>query len=58
MFDSMSHSRHVILITEAPDIDVHSSAGLVCLGVVDQKNLELVRETDDAVGSVVQRGSL
>jgi hypothetical protein len=58
MFNSMSHSRHVILVTEAPDIDVHRSAGLVRLGVMDQKNLELVRETDDPVRPVIQRGSL
>ena len=36
MFDGMSHSRHVVFITEASDIDIHGSTGLVCLGVMDQ----------------------
>lgn len=58
MLDGMGHARHGILITEAPDIDIHGRTGLVCLGVMDYQNLELVREADDAVGAVVQGGLL
>jgi len=58
MFDGVGHAWHVILIAEAPDVDIHSSTGLVCLGVVHYQGLELVREPDDPVGPVVKRGGL
>lgn len=58
MFNRMSHSWHVVLVAEAPDIDVHRSASLVRLGVMDQQDLELIRETNDPVRPVIQRRSL
>lgn len=58
MFDGVGHPWHVVLIAEAPNIDIHGSAGLVRLWVVDYQSLELVRKPDDPVGPIIQRGSL
>ncbi len=53
MFDGMCHPRHLILVAEAPNIDIHGGAGLVCLRVVNYQGLELIREADHPVGPVV-----
>ena len=53
MFDGMCHPRHLILVAEAPNIDIHGGAGLVCLGVMDYQGLELIREADHPVRPVV-----
>jgi hypothetical protein len=58
MLYRVSHSRHAVLIAKASDIDIHGSAGLVRLWVVDQEGLELVGQADDPIGPVVERGSL
>lgn len=58
MLNGMSHSGHVVFIAEASDIDIHSSTGLVGFGVVDYQGLKLVREADDPIGPVIQRGGL
>jgi hypothetical protein len=56
MLDSMSHARHILLITESSDIDVHRGARFVRLWVMYQQYLELVRQADNPVCTVVQRG--
>ena len=53
MFDGMCHPRHLILVAEAPNIDIHGGAGLVRLGVMNYQGLELIREADHPVGPVV-----
>lgn len=53
MLNGVSHSRHVLFITEASHMDIHSATSLVCLGVVNQEGFELVREADDPVGPVI-----
>lgn len=43
MLDSVSHTRHVVGIAEAANVDVHGGTGLVRVRVVDQQRLEVVR---------------
>lgn len=54
----MSHTRHVIVIAEAADLDVHRRAGFVGARVVHQQGFEPVGQSDHAVGSIVERGRL
>lgn len=54
MLNGVGHSRHVNLVTEVPDIDVHGSGSLVGLSIVNQESLELVGEADHAIGPIVQ----
>jgi hypothetical protein len=58
MFNSMSHSRHVILITKASHVHIHGRARLVCLRVMNEENLKLIGKADNPICSVVQRGCL
>lgn len=58
MFDRMGHARDIGLVTEVSHIDVKGCAGLVGLGVVDQKSLELIVETDDAIVAIIEQGLL
>ena len=53
MFDGVRHARHLILIAEAPHIDIHGRTGLVCLGVMDYESFKLVWKADDPVGPVI-----
>jgi hypothetical protein len=53
MFNSVGHPRHIILITEASHIDIHSSARLVRLGIMNYESFELVREENDPIGPVI-----
>lgn len=55
MLDGMRHARQVVIVAEASGIVVQSSAGLVCVGIVDYERFELVGEANDAVGAVVKR---
>jgi hypothetical protein len=58
VFYSMCHARHAILVAEVADIDIKGCTGLVCLGVMDEESLELIRQADDAIVAVVERGLL
>ena len=49
MLDSMGHPWHVIIITEATDVDIHSSASFVRVWIVNEKGFELVGKSDDSV---------
>lgn len=55
MLDSMSHARHIILIAESSNIDIHGGARFVRRWVMHQQCLELVRQAYDPVCTVVQR---
>lgn len=39
MFNSMRHARHIGFVAEVAHIAVEGGAGLVCLGVMDEKDL-------------------
>lgn len=54
MLDSMCHAWHVSLVTVVSNVDIHARAGLVCLRIVDEECFELVGESNDAVGSIIQ----
>lgn len=58
MFDGMSHAGDARLVTEVSNIDVEGGTGLVRLGIMDQKSLELIVETDDSIVAVVKQGLL
>lgn len=55
MLHGVGHSWHVICIAKASDIDIDSSARFVSIRIVDEKGFELVRKSDDSVGSVIKR---
>ena len=55
MFYRVRGPRHVIGIAEAPHVDVHGGGGFVRIGIMDQKNLQLIGQLDDAVRTVVQQ---
>ena len=42
MLHGMGHTWHVILITEATNIDIHSSARFVGVWIVNEESFELV----------------
>jgi hypothetical protein len=44
MFNSMRHAGHVVLVAEAADIAVQGGARLVNVWVVDEQNLQLIRQ--------------
>lgn len=54
MLNSMRHPRHVNLVTEVPNIDVHGSTSLIGLGIVNQEGFELVGKADHAIGPIIQ----
>lgn len=58
MLDSVGHAWHVILVAKVAHVDVHGGASLVRVGIVDEQNLQLVLQPDDAVVPVVQRRDL
>lgn len=58
MLNSMGHARHVIFITEASDIHIQGSTGLVRRGIMHQESLKLIGETDDPVAAIIKRGLL
>ena len=55
MFYSMGHARHAYLVTEVSNVDVHRRTRLVRLRIMDEQDLEPVRQPNDAVGTIVQR---
>jgi len=55
----MGHARHIFLIAEVSDIDVHCRTGLVGLCIVNEEHLQLIGgQSDDSVGSIIQGGGL
>lgn len=57
MFHSVGHTRHIICIAKASNVDVDSSSSFVCIRVVDEKGFELVWQSYDTVGSIIERWS-
>jgi hypothetical protein len=55
MLDGVGHSRHIILVAKAPNIDIHGGTGLVCLGIMNYEGFQLIWKADDPVGPVIQR---
>lgn len=55
MLDSMGHARHVIFITEASNIYIQGSTGLVRRRIMHQESLKLIGETDDPVATIIKR---
>ena len=53
MLNSVCHTWHVDLVTEVSNIDIHSSTGLIGLGIVNEKGLELVRKADYAISPII-----
>jgi hypothetical protein len=53
MLDSMGHARHIFLVTEGSNINVHGGACLVRLRVVYEQHLELIWQADHTVCTVV-----
>ena len=49
MLHGMGHTWHVILVTEAADIDVYSSASFVGVRIVNEKSFELVGQSNNSV---------
>ena len=54
MFHSMRHATHVFLVTEIAHIDIHSRTGLIRLRIVNQKNLQLIRQSNDPIAPIIQ----
>ena len=54
MFNSMGHAWYIRLVAEVSNIDVHGSAGLIRLGIMDEEGLQLVRKADYAIGPIIQ----
>jgi hypothetical protein len=54
MLYCMSHSWHVIFIGEVANIDVHRRTGLIGVRVMDQESLELVRQTNDPIRTIIK----
>lgn len=58
MLDSMSHPRRVLRVAEVPYINIHSRTGLVGVGIVNEKHLQLVGGNFyDAILAIVERWS-
>lgn len=38
MFHRVSHARHIVLVTEAPDVHVHSRTSFVRVGIMHQEH--------------------
>ena len=53
----MGHAWHVVCIAKASHVDVNRSASFVCIWVMNEKSFELVRQSYDTVGSIVERWS-
>lgn len=54
----VGHALKVILVAEVADIDVHNGRGLVGVGIVDQDNLQLIRQVHNPIAAVIERWGL
>lgn len=54
MFYGVGHTGHSSLIAEVADIDIQGGTGLVGIRVMDEKSLELIIKTDDAVLAIIK----
>jgi hypothetical protein len=54
MLDRMGHTRNIRFITEISYVDVKGSTGLVGLGIVHQKSLELIVESNNSVIAIIK----
>lgn len=52
------HAWHIILVGEITHIDVDGGTSLIGIGIVHQKSLELVGQTNDAIGPIIELRSL
>lgn len=50
----MGHTRHVIIIQEIAHLHIDRCAGLVGVWIMDQKRLEIVGQTDDTIGAIIE----
>lgn len=55
MFHRVRDSRKIFKVTEIPHVYIHRRRGLICFDIMDKQHLELIGQSDDSVGSVVQR---
>lgn len=53
MLDCMGHTRHIVCIAKAADIDIDRGTRFVCFWVVYEKSFELIGQSYDSVRSVV-----
>ena len=54
----MRHTRHVVCIAEASNVDIDGGASFVCFWVMDEKGFELVCQSYDTVGPIVECWSI
>ena len=57
MFYRVGHTRHIVCIAKASNIDVDSSSSFISIRVVDEKCFELVGQSYDPIGSIIERRS-
>lgn len=55
MLDCMCHTRHILRVAEAADVDVHGCSGLVCLGIMDEQCFQVISELYNSVFSIVKQ---
>lgn len=58
VFHGVGHARHVVVIAKTADVDVDRGAGFVGVGVMDQQGFELVGQSNDPIGAVIEGGGL
>lgn len=57
MLYGVSHTRHIICIAKASNIDVDSRSSFIRIRIMDEKGFKLVRQSYDTVGSIIERWS-
>lgn len=50
----MCHAGHIIIVREVAHVDVTGRAGFIGIGVMNKQGLQLVRESYDAVRTIVK----
>ena len=58
MLDGMGHARHVVGIAKAPHFHVDTGASLVGVRIVHEQSVELIWQSNDSVGAIVEFWSL
>ena len=54
MLHSVGRTRHIVCIAKTSNIDIDSSSSFVGIRVVDKKGFELVWQSNDTVGSIIE----